>query len=204
MTYGRILSALATTAFFAMGLLLLSSTEASAQASSSRSETALRASVYGALGFAGGVSHNFGTDAAGVSPGFGARFEVPVHRHIVVGGQAQMLFWRVAQQPTDDHNLIDLDAIVRFRYPLAAAIPIELYVGLPLGLSFSTLNANTATTVGFNFSALAGIQVFVIEQLALVGEFGYAMHTMRHSWLLGSVDYLLQQAQANIGLALLF
>jgi hypothetical protein len=154
-----------------------------------------------------------GTASAGgveddMLPAFGGAlwYDHPLHTYFALGGLVSYARWITDGSNTVGHegnNLIDISLVPRVRYPLEDRV--ELYLALPVGLAIDAASGDPYGTdddtgLGFNFSALFGGQLAVTEGFGIVGEMGYGIHSVSHSFAGTDVDVDLQQFQVTAGI----
>lgn len=127
-----------------------------------------------------------------VSFGGALQYVHPLHRHFALGARLGALSWRSDARDGDRNLVFDLAIVPQLRLPLSASV--ELYLGVPLGLSLDLLNqldrsaAAGAASVsveadagfGFNVAALLGARFALTREVGLFTEFGYTLHSVSH------------------------
>jgi hypothetical protein len=153
------------------------------------------------LGIGGDVDASIG-NASGSSDaeltfGGGFGYMVPLHRYFVLGGQLSVQSWqsKAGDNANADRNVMgDLTAVPQGRLPLTH--DVELYLAVPIGLSLDFLNRSQVTAgvaglggasvdvdpaLGFTVSFMAGARFALADNLGLLAELGYSLHTFSHS-----------------------
>lgn len=127
-----------------------------------------------------------------VSFGGAIQYIYPLHRYFALGGRLGALSWRSDAGEGDRNLVFDLAIVPQLRLPLSAAV--ELYLGVPIGLSLDLLNeldrsvggAGASASVeadagiGFNLAALLGARFALAREVGLFTEFGYSLHSVSH------------------------
>jgi len=185
---------------------LLVSTTAAAQQTESRDDpyglVKLLLGVAGSVSSSGGSANVGGVTATSTGTsasddlrltfGGGAQYMHPLHRYFVLGGLFSVQSWQSRGQHNAGNGrslMLDLDVVPQGRLPITN--DIELYIGLPIGLTVDFLNGPTAmaagvnvsgkdTAVGFNFSAVFGARFALSKSVGLLAEVGYVLHSFSH------------------------
>jgi hypothetical protein len=155
----------------------------------------------GGAASAGGVEDD-------MRPSFGGAlwYDHPVHTYFALGGLVSFARWNTEAGDTVGHegnSLIDISLVPRVRYPLEKIV--EIYLALPVGLAIDAASGDpygtdNDTGLGFNFSALLGGQLAVSEGFGIMGEMGYGIHSVSHSFGGANVDIDLRQFQVTAGI----
>lgn len=128
--------------------------------------------------------------------GIGVKYMHPLHRYFVLGGQFSMLWWNTqgGDNANQDRNLLlDLAIVPQGRLPVTDGI--ELTLGLPVGVSLDfwggdgiaygfgpiMVSGDVGTGIGFNVALMFGARFALSDDIGLVTELGYAMHSVTHS-----------------------
>lgn len=168
------------------------------------------------LGFAGKASLDLNAASAGgvsvmidgadgedvdmeLGIGGGVQYIHPLHRYFAIGGRFAVLSWRsdpdVEVERDGGRNLaFDLAVVPQARLPLGSAF--ELYLSIPIGLTFDLLNELDASLdipglasgaaidadpgFGFNLAFMLGARFGLSRNLGLFAELGYAIHSVSH------------------------
>jgi hypothetical protein len=160
------------------------------------------------LGF-GGVDttlpSGLGTFSSGMSPSFGlaGQYVYPLHEYFALGGLLGVTSWRSSENGEGGRNL-DFDLALMPIGKYAVLNNLELYVGLPIGLTLDFLNEadgnvlaspnllfsrlvgaggttlNGGGTFGFMISVVAGARYALSESMGLLAELGYEHHAVTH------------------------
>jgi hypothetical protein len=175
------------------------------------------ANVAGITATASGASVS---DNLRVTFGGGAQYMHPLHRYFVLGGLFSAQSWQSSSQHSagGGRNLmLDLAVVPQGRLPITDTI--ELYIGLPLGVTLDFLNGPSVmaagvnvsgkdTAVGFNLSAVFGARFALSKSVGLLAEIGYALHAFSHDITVAvpvvgtvsaSADITLEQLALNAG-----
>jgi hypothetical protein len=152
--------------------------------------------------------------------GGGVQYMHPLHRYFALGGVFAIQSWqsRGGDTANASRNLMfDLSVAPQGRLPIGDSV--ELYLALPLGLSFDFWNEVSVAAagvsvkadpaLGFNLSLLAGARVALSKSVGLLAELGYTMHSFSHdvhvdvpnviSVDAASIDLTLEQLALNFG-----
>jgi hypothetical protein len=163
-----------------------------------------------------------------VGLGGGLTYMHPLHRYFGLGGRFAIQTWRIDTDADTGRNIaFDLALVPQGRLPITSAI--ELYLALPIGLTYDVLNQyDTAASVsfanvmaglslkadsgfGWNLAALLGARFAISSGFGLFADVGYAFHSFSHTLkgeaALGgaavngslSVDITLSQVAIDIG-----
>jgi hypothetical protein len=135
--------------------------------------------------------------------GVNARTDLPIAKYILVG---PMLEFAV----TEPSYYLDLDVALRVRIPIEVEkIQLQLWGGMPIGLTFSFLKDDFAHSftpdldafaLGWNIGVLFGGAVHFSRDFGLFTELGWQQHTMSHGRELnGSVELVLDPWIWNVG-----
>jgi hypothetical protein len=207
-------------AIFALSLGL-SAWSAAASAQSSRDRGDMRdkiiAKILLGLGGDAKVETNLinlsGTDDLETSTGLAGHYEHPFNDYFVLGGCLAFQSWTTAGESDSDidrNTLMDLSVLPKVRYALNDTA--ELYIAVPIGLTFDSLNDSfyddADTGAGWNLSFLFGGQLALTDGLGLMGEMGYSTHSFSHTWTLSTpignaksdYDVSLQQFAVTLGM----
>jgi hypothetical protein len=131
-------------------------------------------------------------DDLNLSYGVGVAYLHPLHRYFALGAQVSLLSWigDAAEDADGDRNLfIDISLLPQGRY--AINTDVELYLSVPLGLTFSvpgddevvvagTTAAEINTAVGFHIGAMLGARFAISDGFGLLAELGYVAHAATH------------------------
>lgn len=121
---------------------------------------------------------SFGMDL-GVGLGVNLELIAPVHRYVLVGGTLSYNTWKIGAPGKEKRaHFVDIDVSAKARY-LFWRERAELYVRVPIGMTVSTTpdglgnsNMKGNATVGFNISAMAGVQAFFTSNFGAYFEIG--------------------------------
>jgi hypothetical protein len=164
------------------------------------------------LGFAGKVSLEAGSVEVGnatvtasdadsdeydaeVGIGGGILYMHPLHRYFALGARFAVQTWRSDSNADTSRNIaFDLSLIPQVRIPLSRTV--ELYLSVPVGLTFDLLNEIDAAVnfpnlmtgasvdadpgFGWNLAFMFGSRFAVSRDVGLFAEIGYALHSVSH------------------------
>jgi len=165
-------------------------------------------------GFPGNVefepSANAFTGSLAPTFGFNLRGDVPVERFLVLGPFFQFGSWRPDIAPTGNAPVpsrsyyIDADLYIRGRLPITSgSTNFQLWLGVPIGLTFDILGSDTATTsgagLGWNVGVLGGGAVHFTPKLGLFAEIGWLQHKVTHDADPQNIYVRLAQWNLNVG-----
>jgi len=137
-----------------------------------------------------------------VTIGVAGQYIVPLHRFFALGGLVGLSSWRSSQGGDADGGrnwVFDLALVPEGRF--VATDSLELYVGMPLGLSLDVLNEinrsnrlfspglgelgavslDGGSALGFMIAGLFGARYRITGSFGLFAEFGYTYRTFSHS-----------------------
>lgn len=151
---------------------------------------AFRLNAYGVL--RGGGSWRVRDDGAslsqdiGVGGGLGARLEIPLHDYVVIGPLLDfhvLTPGRFLGIGPDRITALTFGVWSKGRYELElAGHPLEVYVGIPLGLSIYFSDARGwDTEVGVSVGLMFGAQFFLNERIGFLLENGFRRDGFRDS-----------------------
>jgi hypothetical protein len=162
-------------------------------------------------GFPGTVEFEPNAGALGASAlastyGFNLRGDVPIERFLVVGPLIQFGSWRPDASPAPSRSYyIDADLYIRARLPISlGSTNLQLWLGVPVGLTFDILGSGMANVsgagLGWNIGVLGGGAVHLTPKLGLFAELGWVQHKVTHD---GDANLYLRLAQwtLNVGFA---
>ncbi|HEY2736144.1 MAG TPA: hypothetical protein VGI70_19235, partial [Polyangiales bacterium] len=130
------------------------------------------------------------------SYGLAAQYMVPVHRYFVIGGLLGITSWQSASGSDNDASRdLALDLAVVPQGRIGILQNLELYLSVPIGLTFDWLNevasstsvagiatgkidANTA--VGLMVSILIGARLALFDNFGLFTEIGWIHRSFSH------------------------
>jgi hypothetical protein len=135
------------------------------------------------------------SDDLELSYGLAVQYMVPVHTYFVIGGLFGITSWKTDSADSDaSRNLaLDLAVVPEGRIPVLRNL--ELYLAVPVGLTFDWFNqieshttvGNVAsasisadTAVGFMISILLGARFAVLDSFGLFAEVGYIHRQFSH------------------------
>jgi hypothetical protein len=135
------------------------------------------------------------SDKLDLSYGLAAQYMVPLHRYFALGGLLGVLSWQSKNASEQASRNLGLDIAVVPQGKLPVTKTVELYVALPIGLTFNWWNeveasasvgalasakveANTA--VGFTVSLLAGARLALVDNFGLFTELGFTHRQFSH------------------------
>lgn len=162
------------------------------------------------LGLGGDVSDGGSAD---LDPTFAgaAHYEHPLHRYFVLGGYLGVASWNTSAGNDigyDRSLMTDLSVLPKLRLPIEREL--ELYLAFPAGLTLDfgggdSIGATSSDVgLGYNVHALFGGQLGFSDDIGLMGEMGYAVHSFSQSFdtPAGTVDVspTLQQFIITLGL----
>lgn len=160
-------------------------------------------------GFSGNVDLETGS-AVGSGPlastfGFNLRGDVPVERFLVLGPLFQFGSWR-ADSASSRSYYIDVDLYIRARLPITSkSTNFQLWVGVPIGLTFDILSSDMANVsgagLGWNVGVLGGGAVHFTPKFGLFAEIGWLQHKVTHD---AEPNVYVRLAQWNLNLGLVF
>jgi hypothetical protein len=168
------------------------------------------------LSFGGITAMGNGTkssDDLELSYGLAAQYMAPLHDYFVLGGLLGITSWqtKAGSDNNASRNLaLDLAAVPEGRYAFTKTF--ELYLAVPIGITFdwfnqvesttsvagtpvASLSANTA--VGFMFSALLGARLLLLSNFGVFTEVGYIHRQFSHQ-ITGSAFGVSGKANADI------
>jgi hypothetical protein len=161
------------------------------------------------LGFGGSVEATGPKQNLDTTLGFNIREDIPLFRYVLIGPLFQFGAWRAdSSGPSPSRSYyVDVDLFVRGRIPVELqSIGLELWGGVPIGLSLSFLGSGAYDTldgfgVGWNVGVLFGGAVHFTKNFGMFTEVGWLQHRMSHDQQKGpgSVDFALHQGNFNIG-----
>lgn len=136
--------------------------------------------------------------------GVNVRTDTPVAKYLLVGPMLEFGVYEPAYY-------FDLDLTLRARVPIdAKSVQLQLWAGMPIGLTFSFLKDEYATSfrpnldgfaLGWNIGVLFGGAVHFSKEFGLFTEFGWQQHIMSHARVTtGSVELVLHPWIWNVGL----
>ncbi len=144
----------------------------------------LRLNAYGSL--RGGGEWSFDDDTLTVSDGlragggFGLRVEVPVGEYVAIGPLLEFNSIGLRDRTPGDavpdrYAALTFGLWIKGRYIVdAAGYPLELYLGMPFGLTVYLPNADDwDNEVGISVGLMGGGQFFVTERVGLLLEMGF-------------------------------
>ncbi len=165
----------------------------------------------------GGTTFN-ASGSTDLHPTFGGGFEYmhPLHRYFVLGGLFGIHSWQTSGGGSRN-LMLDLSLVPQGRFPVTP--DVELFLGLPVGLTLDFLNNASAsaagvnvsagTGVGFNLALLFGARFALSKSVGLLAEIGYTLHDFSHTIKVqtpiagisasASADYTLEQLALNAG-----
>jgi hypothetical protein len=151
-------------------------------------------------GFPSDVEFNGEKGAHGSALGVNLRSDVPVVPYFLVGPMLEFASY-------DPGYYFDLDLLLRARLPIdAKSVQFQLWVGMPVGLTFSFLRERYARefdsfALGWNIGVLGGGAIHLSREFGLFTEFGWQQQKMTHDRVTGgSVKFRLAPVVWNIGL----
>jgi hypothetical protein len=155
---------------------------------------AIRLGGHVSLGLGGEYEQKFVATGQSINEGLAVTYgldafvDLPVHRYITLGAVARFSSYAGAdwaQANLDRGSLLDLALQPKVRYPfLSNSTLIEIYAGLPLGLTLGSMSDDLSqgsiefqSGTGLTVGVLAGVNVFLSNTLALTFELGYVRHS---------------------------
>jgi hypothetical protein len=146
----------------------------------------------------GGSEEDFDTE---VAIGGGLFYMRPLHRYFALGARIAVQSWRTDSNANTDRNIaFDLSLVPQGRLPLSHAV--ELYLSIPIGLTFDLLNELDASAnfpalatgasidtdpgFGWNLAFMFGARFAISRAVGLFGELGYALHRVSHDVRVGA------------------
>lgn len=170
------------------------------------------------MGFGGTVERSADTRLrADLDTTYGAnlRSDIPVARYLLLGPLFQFAAYRadVSPKPNRDYT-VDIDLYVRGRLPLELdKIGLQLWAGVPVGLTLSFLGATTAENggaatsklsgfgVGWNIGFLLGGALHFSKTFGMFAEVGWVQHRMSHDFENrdGDTSFAFSQTAVNLG-----
>jgi hypothetical protein len=165
----------------------------------------------GSVSAAGVTVNASGSDDLRLTFGGGAEYMHPLHRYFALGGRFGIASW----QSRGEHNagasrnlMLDLSLVPQGRLPITSTI--ELYLGVPIGLTVDFLNSVSASVTGLasvkadpgfglNLGLLLGARFALSKNVGLFTELGYGLHKFSHTL---SVQALGVSASGNMSLTL--
>jgi hypothetical protein len=132
---------------------------------------------------------------AEVAIGGALRYMRPLHRYFALGARIAVQSWRSDSNADTGRNIaFDLSLLPQGRVPLSHTI--ELYLSIPVGLTFDVLNEIDASAdipalmtgasvdadpgFGWNLGFMFGSRFAVSRDVGLFAEIGYAVHRVSH------------------------
>lgn len=127
-----------------------------------------------------------------LSYGAGLQYQNPLHDYFSLGGQLALRSWQSEAGDTansDRNLLLDISVVPAGRY--AVKPEIELYLAIPVGLSLdfwgddgfaagNAASAEVSTGVGFNLGFMVGGRFLLGDDVGLLAELGYQLHSFSH------------------------
>jgi hypothetical protein len=138
-------------------------------------------------GFSSNVVVNEADGPRGPVLGANIRSDVPVAGYLLVGPMLEFGSY-------EPGYYFDLDVYLRARVPIdAKSVKIQIWAGIPVGLTFSFLSGDFARTLdgfalGWNVGVLLGGAVHVSREFGLFTEGGWQQHKMSHDRAAGGGD----------------
>jgi len=132
---------------------------------------------------------------ADVAIGGAIRYLRPLHRYFALGVRIGIQTWRSDSDADTGRNIaFDLSLIPQGRVPVSRTV--ELYLSIPVGLTFDLLNEIDASVnfpalmtgasvsadpgFGWNLAFMFGSRFAVSPDVGLFAELGYALHQVSH------------------------
>ena len=154
-----------------------------------------------------------------LSYGISGQYMFSLHRYFALGGLLGLMSWQSSSANDDaSRNLgLDVAAVPQGRLPISNAF--ELYLSLPIGLTFdmwnevensnsvagiASLDLKSNTAVGLAVSLLAGARFALADHFGLFAEVGYTHRQFTHELTLtaSAVGINLPEVKADASLSL--
>lgn len=147
-----------------------------------------RSIEFALLGGLGGTAHLPHSDV-NLEPayGFAMRYEHPLMRYLVLGGQFDLESWTTApwsRAPAAGHStLFDFQLLTKLRYPIPDRA--EFYAGMPFGAVINSGNdgafgGRTRIGLGWGIGALAGARFATSRSTGFAVELGMMHRAFEH------------------------